>query len=92
MNREVNINYFDSNLMKTGLKPFLLAVFIFIFFKKLLIADFKQIIKFDIYHKISTTFVKTGQKLSNWHSGNLSEYLLWAVTALVILWVKINII
>ncbi len=84
-NLYVDITYFDTKHMLSGIKPFLWAVAVFILFKKYLVKNYEKLLHFDMYRKIARLFVTTGNKLSNYHDGRLSRYLVWATTTLLIL-------
>ncbi|UOQ92036.1 hypothetical protein MUO14_16225 [Halobacillus shinanisalinarum] len=84
-NIDLDIHYFDTKHMVSGVQPFLWSIPIFILFKKYLVKDFERYLYFDIYRKMANLFVYSGYKLSNYHDGKLNKYLLWATTTLIIL-------
>lgn len=84
-NIDVDINYFEIKHMLSGIQPFLWSILIFILFKKYLVKKYDRLLYHDIYRKIAKIFVATGYKLSNYHDGKLTKYLLWATTTLIIL-------
>ncbi|PRX32630.1 multisubunit sodium/proton antiporter MrpD subunit [Orenia metallireducens] len=84
-NIDVDINYFDIKLMLSGIQPFLWSVIVFILLKKYLVKEYRRFIYYDIYREMAKIFVKIGYKLSIYHNGKLSKYLLWATTTLIIL-------
>ncbi|QOR67995.1 hypothetical protein IM538_07645 [Cytobacillus suaedae] len=84
-NMNVDIHYFDTKNLLSGIKPFLLSVAVFILFKKYLVKNYEKFLHFDMYRKMAKLVVITGNKLSNYHDGKLSRYLVWATTTLLIL-------
>jgi multicomponent Na+:H+ antiporter subunit D len=81
----VDIHYFDTKHMVSGIQPFLWSIPIFILFKKYLVKDYERYLYFDIYRKMANLFVYTSYKLSSYHDGKLNKYLLWGTTTLIIL-------
>ncbi|MBE4906484.1 hypothetical protein IMZ08_00245 [Bacillus luteolus] len=84
-NIHVDINYFDTKHMLSGIKSILWSIAVFILLKKYLVKNYERLLHFDIYRGIAKLFVATGNKLSNYHDGRLSRYLVWAATTLIIL-------
>ncbi|MEC3884942.1 proton-conducting transporter membrane subunit [Halobacillus sp. HZG1] len=82
----VDIHYFDTKHMVSGVQPFLWSIPFFILFKQYFLKDPKRLPYFDIYPIIGNVFVFIGYKLSHYHDGNLNRYWLWATTTLIILW------
>ncbi|WP_100407605.1 proton-conducting transporter transmembrane domain-containing protein [Bacillus solitudinis] len=84
-NMNVDINYFDTKHMLSGIQPFLWSIAVFILLKKYLVKNYEKLLYYDIYRKMAKIFVATGYKLSNYHDGKLNKYLVWATTTLIIL-------
>lgn len=84
-NMNVDIHYFDTKHMVSGMKPFLLSIFIFILFKNFLVKDYDRILFVDVYRKMAKIIVAIGYQLSTFHDGKLTKYLLWTTTTLIIL-------
>ncbi|MYL58376.1 hypothetical protein GLW20_12740 [Virgibacillus halodenitrificans] len=84
-NIPVDIHYFDTKHMVSGIKPFLWSIPTFLLLKKYLVKDVNIPLNFDIYRNIANLFEHTGYQLSKYHDGKLNKYLLWATTTLVIL-------
>ena len=82
---DLDINYFDTKLMLSGIQPFLWSIPIFILSKKYLVKEYERLVYYDIYRKMGKVFVTTGHELSSYHDGNLNKYLVWATTGLIIL-------
>ncbi|MFP4662005.1 MAG: hypothetical protein ACLFPF_07440, partial [Halanaerobiales bacterium] len=82
---DLNINYFDIELILRGIQPFLWSIPVFILFKKYLTKKYYIPVKYDVYRKIAKAFVKMGSELSSYHDGKLNRYLLWAATTLILL-------
>ncbi|RSK25819.1 hypothetical protein EJF36_02315 [Bacillus sp. HMF5848] len=81
----LDIKYFDTKHMLSGIYPFLWSILVFIFLKKYLVKNYERILHYDLYRKLATVFVTTGYQLSTYHDGKLNTYLLWATTTLIIL-------
>lgn len=84
-NIHVDINYFDTKLMLSGIQPFIWSILIFILLKKYLVKKHERLLYYDIYRKMAKIFVTTGAGLSKYHDGNLNKYLLWSTTTLITL-------
>ncbi|MFE8700857.1 proton-conducting transporter membrane subunit [Cytobacillus sp. FJAT-54145] len=84
-NMHVDIHYFETKHLLSGMKPFLLSILTFILLKKYLVKNDERHPYEDVYRKIAKRFVATGHKLSTYHDGRLTRYLLWAMTTLIIL-------
>jgi len=91
-NLNINLNYFELNKVIGGFQPFIWGFLIFVVWRKYIIKEFSALINFDFYQNAAVLFKKTGKILSDYHTGNLSRYLLWALTALIFIWIKINYI
>ncbi|WP_456272629.1 proton-conducting transporter transmembrane domain-containing protein [Bacillus sp. AK031] len=84
-NMQVDIHYFDTKHMLSGIQPSLWSIAVFILFKKYLVRNDVRPQYFDLYRKMAGIYRTASYQLSNYHDGKLNKYLVWASTTLIVL-------
>ncbi|MBM7556652.1 proton-conducting transporter transmembrane domain-containing protein [Halanaerobacter jeridensis] len=80
------VNYFSLHYLWVGLQPTLLAAILLKLAYQWVKPQPHKSHPFDLYKLLGRGFNYFGSKLSQWHNGNLQRYILWILTALVLLW------
>mgnify|MGYP006270628873 FL=1 len=80
------ISYFSLHYIWTAVQPTLIAVILFKIFYDLIKPQDYQKYNFDAYILFGYGIDALGKQLSKWHNGDLQRYILWILTALVLLW------
>ncbi|GAB6138135.1 proton-conducting transporter transmembrane domain-containing protein [Halanaerobaculum tunisiense] len=86
---KVKVDYFSFYYLQKSLQPTLLALLIFKLASDLIEPHPHATTEFDLYPYLGQGVDYLGAQLSRLHNGDLSRYLLWLVTTLVALWVKL---
>ena len=84
INKEVH--YFSLHYLWVGLQPTLLALVLFKVAYQWIKPQHHESHDFDAYLLLGRAVNTIGKQLSNWHNGDLQRYILWILTALVLLW------
>ncbi|MGM0502761.1 MAG: proton-conducting transporter membrane subunit [Bacillota bacterium] len=85
------VHYFSPHYIWTALQPTLIAVVLFKVAYELIKPQEHQHYDFDLYLLLGQGVNQIGAQLSAWHNGDLRRYILWVLTALVLLWGKVLI-
>ncbi|MGM0369116.1 MAG: proton-conducting transporter membrane subunit [Bacillota bacterium] len=80
------INYFSLHYIWVALQPTLIAVILFKLAYEIIKPQHYQEYNFDLYLFFGRGVDAIGNKLSQWHNGDLRRYILWFLTALILLW------
>jgi len=84
---DIDIHYFSLKYIWKGIEPIIIAIIIFKVAHDLITPhDHKAIIP-DYYLLLEKGVNYLSQTLSNLHNGDLSRYLLWLISTLLILWI-----
>ncbi|MCK8825927.1 proton-conducting transporter transmembrane domain-containing protein [Fuchsiella alkaliacetigena] len=83
---EAGMGYFDLGYIWAGLRPILVAIIIFIVGHDLITPHHHEKVNRDPYPIFARAWDRIGSVASDLHNGDLSRHLVWALTALIILW------
>ncbi|MCK8825935.1 proton-conducting transporter transmembrane domain-containing protein [Fuchsiella alkaliacetigena] len=88
---EAGMGYFDLGYIWAGFRPILLAVILFIVGHDIITPHHHEEHDRDILARLGKSMDYSGRILSRLHNGNMSRYVLWLLTTLAILWIRILI-
>ena len=80
------VHYFSLHYLWVGLQPTLLAIGLLKVAYPFIKPQPHQHHHFDLYLLFGQGIDYLGSQLSKWHNGDLRRYILWILTALVLLW------
>jgi multicomponent Na+:H+ antiporter subunit D len=80
------IHYFSLHYIWVALQPTLIAVILFKIAHDIIKPQQHDEHDFDLYLLFGRGVDAIGSILSQWHNGDLRRYILWLLTALVLLW------
>ena len=80
------VHYFSLHYIWVALQPTLIAIILFKVAHDIIKPKSHQDFSFDLYELFGRGVDMIGNKLSQWHNGDLRRYILWILTALVLLW------
>ena len=91
LNIQLEINYFSLYNIQYALQPFLWGLALFIVGHRFFNKYHESFSTFDPYLFAGRKFSQLSSILSATHNGNLSRYLVWALSMLSFLWIYLLI-
>ncbi len=88
---QLEINYFSLYNIQYALQPFLWGLVLFIAGHRFFSKYYESFSAFDPYLFVGQKFSQLSSILSATHNGNLSRYLVWALSMLSFLWIYLLI-
>jgi len=86
---DIKLHYFSLKYIWKGVEPIIIAIIIFKVAHDLIAPHHHQARNMDIYPLLARGINYLSKALSYIHNGDLGRYLLWVISTLLILWIKL---